>query len=90
VFILDLYFASKSFAAVCEAVCNLARKYCIRPHTNWLYNFGTQEVLVSDKCSLSFKTVEITAILISSSASAVTVGYGCKNSILLLVSLFSA
>jgi hypothetical protein len=39
---------------------------------------------------LSDKTTEISAIPISISASAATTGYGCKNSILLLVSKFYA
>jgi hypothetical protein len=43
-------------------------------------------VSVCDKCSSSDKTAEITAVPISSSASAATTGYGCKNSILPLVS----
>jgi hypothetical protein len=43
---------------------------------------------VCDKFSSSDKTAEITAIPISSSALAATMGYDCKNSILSLVLLF--
>jgi hypothetical protein len=50
VFILEHYFASKSFAAVHEEFSN---------------------------ASSSDKTAEITAVPISSSASAATTGYGC-------------
>jgi hypothetical protein len=42
---------------------------------------------VCDTYSSSDKTAEITAVPVSSSASAATTGYGCKNSILPLVSL---
>jgi hypothetical protein len=41
--------------------------------------FQDTEVFVCDKCALDDKTAEITAIPISSSASATTMGYGCKN-----------
>jgi hypothetical protein len=44
--------------------------------------------IICDKCSLSNKTSEIMAVPISSSSSAATVRYGCKNSILLLVEVF--
>jgi hypothetical protein len=47
-------------------------------------------VFVCDNCSSSDKTAEITAVPISSGASAATTGYGCKNSILPLVSSFCA
>jgi hypothetical protein len=47
-------------------------------------------VYVCEKCSSNDKTAEITAVPISSSASAATTGYGCKNSILPLVSSFCA
>jgi hypothetical protein len=43
-----------------------------------------------DKCSLSDKTADITAILISGYASAVTLEYGYKYSVLPLVLLFYA
>jgi hypothetical protein len=52
--------------------------------------FGTQEVFVCDKCSLQDKTAEIMVILISSSALVAAMGYGCKNSVLPLVSSFFA
>jgi hypothetical protein len=41
---------------------------------------------VCDECSLSNKIAEVLAIPISSSASAAAMGYGCKDSILVLVS----
>jgi hypothetical protein len=47
-------------------------------------------VFVCDKCSSSDKTDEVTAVLISSSASAATAGYGCRNSMLEMVSSFYA
>jgi hypothetical protein len=45
-----------------------------------------QEVFACDECSSSDKTAEITALPVSSSASAAAMGYGHKNSILPLVS----
>jgi hypothetical protein len=45
---------------------------------------------VCDKCSSSDRTAEIMYVSISSSASAATTAYGCKNSILPLVSSFGA
>jgi hypothetical protein len=69
VFILEHYFASKSFAAVREAFsnaypdnevgCRIRQQY-----TYWQHNFGTQEVLVCDKCSSSYKAAEITVVSI--------------------------
>jgi hypothetical protein len=43
------------------------------------------EVFVSDKCSSSDKTAEITAVPISSGALAAATGYSCKNLILPLL-----
>jgi hypothetical protein len=45
-------------------------------------------VFVGDKCSSSDNTAKITAVTISSTASTATTKYGCKNSILSLVSSF--
>jgi hypothetical protein len=76
VFILEHNFASKSFAAVREAFSNaytdkeVPNKTIHRPITK----FRTQEVFVCYKCSSSDKTAEITAVPISSSASATTTG----------------
>jgi hypothetical protein len=42
-------------------------------------------VFVCDKCSLSDKTAEITAIMISGSALVAAAGCGCENLVLLLV-----
>jgi hypothetical protein len=47
-------------------------------------------MFVCDKRSSSDKTAEITAVPISSSASAAITGYGCKNSLLPLVLSFCA
>jgi hypothetical protein len=44
-------------------------------------------VCVSEKRSSRNKTAEVTAVLISSSVSAATTGYGCKNLILPLICL---
>jgi hypothetical protein len=68
---------SKSFAAVskCLAMCILTRKHRITTVHQLVTNFRTQEVSVCDKCSWSDKTAEITAVPISSSASAATTGW---------------
>jgi hypothetical protein len=57
------------------AMSILTRKYRIRQYTDWQQNFGIQEVFVCDKCSSSDETVEITAVPISSSASAARIQY---------------
>jgi altronate dehydratase len=65
----------------------LTMKYRVsQEHTDWQQHFWTQEVFVREKCSSSDRTAEITAVPVSSSASAATTGYGCNNSILTLVS----
>jgi hypothetical protein len=71
VFILEHCFASKSFAAVREALSNMFPEKEVpnkakvhRPVTN----FGTQGVFVCYKCSSSNKTAKITAIPIFSIA----------------------
>jgi hypothetical protein len=70
------------------AVHVLARKYQLtQQYANWYQNFGTQEVFVYDKYS-SDRTAEIMAVPISSGASAATMGYGCKNSVLSFVLFF--
>jgi hypothetical protein len=64
----------------------LTGEYRIRQqYTDW-----TQQAFVCDKCSPSDKTTEITAVPISSGASAATTGYGCKHSVLPLFSSFWA
>jgi hypothetical protein len=84
VFILEHYFASKSFAAVREAFSNAYPDKEVSNKT--MHRLVTKfPVVVCDKCSSSDKTAEIMAVPISSSASAATTGYGCKNSILPLV-----
>jgi hypothetical protein len=89
VFILEHYFASKSFAAVREAFSNAYPDKEV-PNKTTIHRLVTKfrdTVFACDKCSSSDKA-EITALPISSSASAATMGYGCKNSILPLVSSF--
>jgi hypothetical protein len=56
---------------------------------DWKQNFG-KEVFVRKSAHRATKTAEITAVLIERYASAATMGYGCKNSILPLVSTFCA
>jgi hypothetical protein len=90
VFILEHYFASKSFTAVREAF-SYAYPYKEVPNKTTVQRLvtkfrGTESVC--DKCSPSDKTSETTAVSIPSSASAATAGYGCKNSVLPLVSSF--
>jgi hypothetical protein len=90
VFILGHYFASKSFVAVREAFSNaypgkeVPNKTTIHRLVTEFWYTGS----VYDKCSLNDKTAKITAGPISGSASAATTGYGCKNSILPVVSSF--
>jgi hypothetical protein len=91
VFILEHHFTSKSFAAVREAFSNANPDKEVPNKTiiqRLVTKFGAQEVFACDKCSFSDKIAEITAVPISSSALAATTGYGCKNSILPLVSSF--
>jgi hypothetical protein len=74
------------------AIRTLARQCWIwQLHTGWYQNFGTPKVFFfPNKYSPSDKTAEITAVSIANSASAATMGQGCKNSILSLVSSFWA
>jgi hypothetical protein len=70
-------------------MCVLTRKYRIDNDTlTGNIILGHRKFLSDDKCSLSDKTAKIMAIPISSSVSAATTGYGCKNSILPLISSF--
>jgi hypothetical protein len=84
-FILEHYLASK---LIVQFVKHFPEKEVLDNTmvVGWCQNLGTQEVSVCDKCSSSDKSAQITAVPISSSASAATTGYGCKNSILPLVS----
>jgi hypothetical protein len=66
---------------------NLAKKY---RYTDWLRNFGTQEVSGYDKSSQTDTRPEIMDAWISISASAATMEYGRRNSVFPLVSLFCA
>jgi hypothetical protein len=79
-FILEHYFASKSFAAVREAFSSTYPNKEVPNKTIYrlVTIFETQEVSVSYKCLLSDKTAEIAAVQISSSASAATTGYGSR------------
>jgi hypothetical protein len=85
------FFASKSFADVRKAFVNAYPDKEV-PKKTTIYRlvtkFRTEKVFVCDKCSSSDKTAEITAVPISSSASAATTGYGCKDSVVSLVSSF--
>jgi hypothetical protein len=79
VFILEHYFASKSLAAVREAFSNAYpdKKVPIKTSIDRLVTtFRNPGMLICDKCSLSDKIAEITAVPISSSASAATTVYG--------------
>jgi hypothetical protein len=78
-----------------EIVCfvheYLATRKCrIRQYAEYWRNVGTQEVHACEKCSSSARPAEITTVLISSSVSCATTGYGCIYSILLFVSAFCA
>jgi hypothetical protein len=90
VFILGHHFASKSFAADSEAfsIVYPDKKAPNRTTIHRLVTKFRDTGSVCDKCSSSDKAAEITAVPISSSASAATTGHGCKNSILPLVLLF--
>jgi hypothetical protein len=94
VFIIEHYFASKSSAAVPEAFSNAYSVNEVQNKTKKFHrlikfrdteSFCLWQVLIERK-----RRGEITAVPISSSASAATMGYGCKNSILPLVSSFCA
>jgi hypothetical protein len=63
VFILENYFALKSFAAVREAFSNAySDKHGIRQqYTERQQHFGTREVFVCGICLSSDKTAEITS-----------------------------
>jgi hypothetical protein len=79
VFILEHYLASKSRAAVHESFSNdkeIQNKTTMHRLATKFWDTG---MFVCDKCSSSDKTAEVTAVPISSSASAATTGYGCKN-----------
>jgi hypothetical protein len=92
VFIPENYFVSKSFAAVCESFWNaypdqeVSNMVIIHRLVTTFWDIGS----VCDKCSSRYKIAEVTAVPISSSASAATMGYSCKNLILPLVLSFSA
>jgi hypothetical protein len=92
-FVIEYYFASKSFATVREAFNNASPNKEVPNKTTvhrLLTTFWTHKVFVCDKCSSSDRTTEITDVQIPSSVSNASVGYDCKNSILPLVSLFCA
>jgi hypothetical protein len=92
VFILEHYFASKSFAVVREAFSNVYSDNEV-PNKTTIHQLVTKFLDTGSVCgkfSWSDKTAEITAVPISSSASAGTTEYGCKNSMLPLVSWFCA
>jgi hypothetical protein len=85
VFILEHYFTSKSFIAAREAFGNACPDKEVL-NKKLVTNLGTQEVFVCvTSAHRAKKIIEITAIPISSSASAVTTRYGCKNLILPLI-----
>jgi hypothetical protein len=92
VFILENYFTSKLFAAVREAFSDVYPDKEV-PNKTKIHRLVTKfrdTGSICDKCSLSNKAAEITAVLISSSALAATTGYGCNNSTFPLVSSFCA
>jgi hypothetical protein len=76
VLFLKHYYASKSFPAVHKAFSNA---YPDKEVPNKTRHRLVRKFWVCDKSSLSHKTAKITARLISSSASAATLGYGCRN-----------
>jgi hypothetical protein len=82
-FILEHYLTSKSFGAVSEAfssahhVRELSNKTAV-PDFNKILGHGQ---FCCDKCSSSYKTGEVTAVLISGSRSSAATGHKCKNSI---------
>jgi hypothetical protein len=83
----------KSHADICKAfsVCILTRKYQItQEFTDQKQHFRIVEVFACGKCSWRNKSAEIMVLPISSSASAVTMGYSCKNLLLSLVLSFCA
>jgi hypothetical protein len=86
VIILEYYFTPKSLADFREAYSSAYPDKEV-PNKTTIHRLATT---FWDICLWSKKTAEITAVPIQSSASAATVGYGCKNSILPLVSSFCA
>jgi hypothetical protein len=85
VFILEHYFSSKSFAAVREAFSNVCPDKEVQNEATihrLVRTFRDKEEFVCDSCSSSDKTAAIMAVPISSSASAATMEYCCKNSVL--------
>jgi hypothetical protein len=92
VFVCEHYFTPKYFASLREGfVCEeFPDKEVPNKSIQELVTLRDTESVFSDKCSSRDKTVEITAVQNSSSASAETTGYVCKNSVYQLVSLFWA
>jgi hypothetical protein len=73
------------FAAVREAFIN---DYFYKEAQNkTIQNFWLYEVNICDRCSSYDKAAEITDVPNSDIAKAATTGYGCKNSVFLLVYL---
>jgi hypothetical protein len=90
VFILEHYFASKSFAAVREALSRAySDKYRIRRNTPNRKDFGTQEITYMSVTSVQWATKQL-KLPLSSSAPIVTMRCNCNNSILPLFSSFCA
>jgi hypothetical protein len=87
VFILKHYFGLLLFVAVHEAFSNAYPNKEVPNKTicQLLTNFWDTRIFACDKYSSSNKAAEIMAVLISNSASAATVGYGCENSVLPLI-----
>jgi hypothetical protein len=92
VYIFEHYLASKSFAALREAFSNVYpdKEVPNKDNTPTGNKISGNGKCVCDKCSSSDKTAEITAVPISSNASAATTGYGGKKSIFPVVSAFCA
>jgi hypothetical protein len=81
VFILENYIASKLSAAVREAFSSAYPDKEV-PNKTKIHRLLTKfrdTGSVYGEFSSSDKTAEITAVPISSTASAATMGYGCKN-----------
>jgi hypothetical protein len=82
VFILEHYFASKSFLLLLKHLVKnaLTRKYRTRQQiTDWQQHFGTEEVFVCDQCLLSDKRAYITAAPIWSNKPAATMAKLCRR-----------
>jgi hypothetical protein len=82
VFILERYFVSKPFCALREAFNNACHETEVPNKTTihrLVTKFRTQEVFICDKRSSSDKAAKMTAVPISSSASAAATGCGCRN-----------